>query len=80
MDRLDGLMIMLKEVPKYARMTGKENHGRGWSQWKWKKGPNSPKIRGWLEVIVRIYKSYISAIPIFNMEIASLQTFSELIK
>ena len=29
---------------------------------------------------VRIYKSYISAIPIFNMEIASLQTFSELIK
>ena len=32
---------------------------------------------GWA---VRIYKSYISAIPIFNMEIASLQTFSELIK
>ena len=29
---------------------------------------------------VRIYKSYISAIPIFNMEIASLQTFSELLK
>ena len=29
---------------------------------------------------VRLYKSYISAIPIFNMEIASLQTFSELLK
>ena len=31
-------------------------------------------------IYVRIYKSYISAIPIFNMEIASLQTFSELLK
>ena len=26
-------------------------------------------------VCVRIYKNYILAIPIFNMEIASLQTF-----